>query len=113
MKFPPYGRNYVIIPRMRENRQIITLIGVISVNIIESALMGAVLGAALSAIVACVVWCANVGLFWGLPDSTNIAFSLGLGLLEGALAGAIMGLSECVVNRELCLSLQPLENPTR
>jgi hypothetical protein len=84
-----------------------------SVNALEGAIFGAFLGPVISVILAFVVWCVKAGLFVGFPASRDIVFSFGMGLLEGALAGALLALLECAKHPNRFLNPLPLENLDR
>ncbi len=81
------------------------------INAFEGALFGAFLGSVISVIVASVVWYLKAGLFMGLPTSQDIAFSLGMGLWEGAAVGAALTLVEFARNKNLYLNSLPPDQP--
>ncbi len=81
-----------------------------SVNAFEGAVFGAFAGSVLSGILAGVIWVAHVGLFGGAPAGGDIAFGLGMGFLNGSLAGATYALVECAINPNLFLNPLPSEN---
>ncbi len=80
-----------------------------SVNAFEGAVFGAFVGPIISLVIAGVIWLLRAGLFAGLPSLGDIVFSMGMGLVEGALLGALLALLECARNPQMCLNPIPTE----